>query len=225
MFDTCGWFARDAAMLSRVGAVLLGERTAPTPGRLLIAHDAFEFAMPEASQALQSAAMRVQSVLGDATPVSVSGDRLAEWFNVFRVLQFGDIWDAHREWVTRVHPKFGPMVALRFQSVAKSDPAAVERMHVARAELRAHLDALLSDNAVLMLPTMPDIAPRLQAPLDETVWFRERSLGLLCIAGLGGLPQISLPMATLNGCPIGLSLVAARGHDEMLLAIARALAS
>jgi amidase len=43
---------------------------------------------------------------------------------------------------------------------------------------------------------------------------------LLCIAGLGGLPQISLPLATLDGCPLGLSLIARRGADEMLLAIA-----
>jgi amidase len=44
---------------------------------------------------------------------------------------------------------------------------------------------------------------------------------LLCIAGLGGLPQISLPLATLDGCPLGLSLVGRRGADEMLLELSR----
>jgi amidase len=34
------------------------------------------------------------------------------------------------------------------------------------------------------------------------------------------LPQVSLPFASLNGCPLGLSLIAARGNDEMLLALA-----
>ena len=67
---------------------------------------------------------------------------------------------------------------------------------------------------------MPDIAPPLQTSPDATVTFRERSLALLCSAGLGGLPQVSLPLASLHGCPLGLSMIASRGNDEMLLAIA-----
>ena len=43
------------------------------------------------------------------------------------------------------------------------------------------------------------------------------------MAGLGGLPQLSLPLATLGGMPLGLSLVAGRGKDELLLAVARAI--
>ena len=40
---------------------------------------------------------------------------------------------------------------------------------------------------------------------------------LLCIAGLGGLPQVSLPLAACNGCPLGLSVVGRRGADLDLL--------
>ena len=32
-----------------------------------------------------------------------------------------------------------------------------------------------------------------------------------------------LPFASFNGCPLGLSMIAARGNDEMLLEIARRL--
>jgi amidase len=46
----------------------------------------------------------------------------------------------------------------------------------------------------------------------------------LCIAGLAHLPQVSLPLGILDGCPLGLSLVAPRGADTMLLAIATVLA-
>jgi len=49
-------------------------------------------------------------------------------------------------------------------------------------------------------------------------------MSLLCIAGLARLPQVNLPVARLDGCPLGLSLIAARGGDMMLLALARALA-
>ena len=45
----------------------------------------------------------------------------------------------------------------------------------------------------------------------------------LCIAGLGGLPQASLPLAELDGLPLGLSLVGPRGSDLQLLKLARDL--
>jgi amidase len=50
-------------------------------------------------------------------------------------------------------------------------------------------------------------------------------MSLLCIAGLARLPQISLPLGRVNGCPVGLSLVACRGGDTMLLALAGTLAA
>lgn len=46
-------------------------------------------------------------------------------------------------------------------------------------------------------------------------------MGMLCISGLGRLPQVSLPLASVNGLPLGISLVAARGNDEMLMAVAK----
>ncbi len=235
-FDTCGWFARDAHMLARVGRVLLaapgaGMGDAPAAavpragarGRLLLATDAFAAALPGVAEALAPAVARVTTLLGPAHDVTVSDAGLAAWFDVFRTLQFADIRDAHGEWVSRVHPTFGPQIQPRFDAVMALDASLVPPAQAQRAAIRSRLDALLADHAVLMLPTMPDIAPLLHASPSETVAFRERSLGLLCIAGLGGLPQITLPFATHQGCPIGLSLIAARGNDEMLLEIATAL--
>src|SRR5207244_925589 len=46
-FDVVGWFARDAAILERVGRVLLGDRKEATkPKRLLVARDAFALLDP-----------------------------------------------------------------------------------------------------------------------------------------------------------------------------------
>ena len=49
-------------------------------------------------------------------------------------------------------------------------------------------------------------------------------MALTCMAGLGGLPQVSLPAALVDGCPVGLSLLGAPGVDEPLLDLAAALA-
>lgn len=222
-FDTCGWFARDAASLARVGEVLLGGR-ANKPGRVLLAQDAVALATPEAQQALRPALARASSVMGDMEPVVVSPEGLNAWFEVFRVLQFAEIWDTHRAWVTRVKPAFGPVIGQRFEAVAKVTSTEVAQMKPRREEITTRLDRLLADNAVLLLPTVPDIAPLLNCPPGQTAAFRERAMGMLCISGLGRLPQVSLPLATLHGCPIGLSLVATRGNDEMLLDLARKLA-
>ena len=41
--------------------------------------------------------------------------------------------------------------------------------------------------------------------------------------GLYALLQISLPVMTVSGCPVGLSLVGPRGSDEALLELAEKL--
>ena len=48
-------------------------------------------------------------------------------------------------------------------------------------------------------------------------------MSLLCIAGLARLPQVVPAARDADGCPLGLSLLAGRGNDEMLLALARAV--
>jgi amidase len=85
------------------------------------------------------------------------------------------------------------------------------------------MDRLLADNAVLVLPSSPGIAPKIGAPGAEVDDFRARALAILCISGLARLPQISLPLATMDGCPLGISLIAARGNDTLLLELAQQL--
>jgi amidase len=48
---------------------------------------------------------------------------------------------------------------------------------------------------------------------------------LTCIAGTSGRPQITPPLAEVDGLPIGLALLGARGADEVRLAFARDLAT
>ena len=258
-FDTIGWFARDAALLERVGRVLFEvaaarEASSPeavspeavsreavspearalephavddlvTPWRLLRARDAFALARVEASHVLAPAVAQLEARLGAAVEVTVSEDGLRGWFESFRTLQGAEIWAEHGTWITSVRPHFGPRIAPRFASVATITADAVARAQAHRAQIVARLDALLGHDGLLVLPTVPDIAPVLDEPAETAVPARERALSLLCIAGLGGLPQVTLPVATLDGCPLGLSLVGPRGSDERLLALVTALAA
>lgn len=85
--------------------------------------------------------------------------------------------------------------------------------------VRQHLDALLEDS-VLMIPTASGPAPLRDLPAQEMQDFRSRTLALTSIAGLAGTPQVTIPLTTQDGCPIGLSIIGPRGSDESLLEIA-----
>ena len=68
------------------------------------------------------------------------------------------------------------------------------------------------------------MAPLKNTPVDDIeIRYRHQAMHLLCIAGLGGLPQLSLPMAELDGLPLGLSLNGPRDADVQLLGLARRL--
>jgi amidase len=48
-----------------------------------------------------------------------------------------------------------------------------------------------------------------------------RTLSITCIAGLARLPQVSIPLRTASGLPMGVSLLGAPGSDRALVALAR----
>jgi amidase len=223
-FDTCGWFARDPAVFERVGRVLLRD-TAParSPKRLLVAADAWACADAGVGEALRPALAKVTALIGAPESVTVGDEPLAQWMDYFRFPQGAEAWECHREWVTRVQPKFGPAVGPRFTWAATLAPQDVARARSRREEITGRMEEMLKGDAVLALPSISGIAPPRGAPAETIDEVRRRALPMLCISGLARLPQVSLPLATLDGCPLGLSLMAARGNDTMLLDLARKL--
>jgi aspartyl-tRNA(Asn)/glutamyl-tRNA(Gln) amidotransferase subunit A len=95
----------------------------------------------------------------------------------------------------------------------------------ARAQLLPRMDARLADFDVLLLPTVPMLAPRIDA-LSKEVAFRRTNLLLLrnpSVFNFFDLPALSLPAPTGTGLPVGLMLVGRRGADRELLAIGAAI--
>lgn len=223
-FDTAGWFARDAALLERIGRVLLGDTGAVEHGAALLAEDGFALLGSGAVEALQPALEKIKTVIGPLQKVTVSAEGLPQWFQAFRVLQGAEIHQQLGAWVAQVQPKLGPGVRERIQWTATITAADIAGAQALRDAARRRMDELLKGNAVLVLPTVPDIAPLLNTPAAALDDFRARAMSLLCIAGHAGLPQVTMPLAMLNGCPIGISLVAARGNDALMLELARRIA-
>ncbi|MET0444095.1 MAG: amidase [Pseudorhodoplanes sp.] len=220
-YDVAGWFARSPQLMQQVGQVLLdGVRAPRKPSRLLIARDLFAAVDENVRNLLQPSVDRLKAIVGASEDVDVAGDARDAWRNAFRVLQSEEAWAAHGAWISSAKPTFGPGVKERFAAAAVLDPAEIAAAKVLRKEIVAKVSALLAGDAILVLPTAPGIAPLLQTPEAVINVFRARAIELLCVSGHAGTPQMSLPVAQLDGCPIGLSIMAARDCDEDLLALA-----
>ncbi|MDQ0503349.1 amidase [Xanthobacter agilis] len=224
-FDCVGWFARDPAVFAAVGRVLLGEDgPVALPRRLLVATDAFALLSDDVRAALAPALARVERAVAPAEGVVLAPEGLAAWSAAFRALQAAEIWQSVGPWVEAVRPEFGPGVAERFAAAARLDPAVVEAARPVRRAVVARTSSLLAEGTVLVLPTTPRSAPlKGSAAADTEVTYRHLAMNLLCTAGLAGLPQVSLPLAQVEGAPLGLSLVGRHGSDLELVTLATAI--
>jgi len=222
--DTVGWFARTGDIYAKVGEVLLGpDMDGPPLTRLLLAEDAFSVAEQRAVEVLLPGAVaRVEAVLGQAGALEMAGgEHLHAWASVFRAVQAFEAWRQHGGWV-EAHP--GALTGAgeaRFGFAREITASDYEQALGAKAAITARLEELLGDDGVIVLPAAPDIAPRLDAPLDEREAFRVAALQITSPASLSGLPQISLPLAEVDGVPVGLSLIGPRGRDRALIDLAR----
>ncbi|XUM20627.1 amidase [Bradyrhizobium oligotrophicum S58] len=223
-FDTVGYFARDALTFGRVGSVLLGESIPDgLSAEIVIASDCFALADEPVRDALQPVVARLRSVVPTTTSALANGD-LLDWGRHQRVLQKSEFHATFRDWIDRVNPRFSLEVAGAFADdgcITVHELAAAEAFRFVAAK---RLDDLLDGRRMLCLPTSPILPIERNAHLSEIRAAVHRIVDLTCIAGLTGLPQVSLPVATTGPIPVGLSLIGWRGGDASLLAAAWILA-
>jgi amidase len=224
-FDVVGWFARDAEIFEKVGALLCGvPPVTALPERVLFVEDAFALLTHAVRTALGSALERLSALLAPPHSITLSRTGLRSWFEVFRIVQGAEIWAARRDWIAQRVPHIGAAVNERLTWAAALTEREIGAARAEQQRIGAHVRALLTPGTVLCLPTAPRCAPWRGTPPDLAEHeYRAQAMSLLCIAGLAGLPQVSMPLATLDGLPLGLSLIGAPGSDMQLLAVARRL--
>ena len=224
-FDTVGWFARDARLLARVGEVLLeSDQKRFAFQRFLRADDAFACAESATNALLAPWLARVETALAPAQAARVCPTQLADWAQVFRICSAREAWESDGAWIERVQPKFAPDVQARFDYARSLRDAEVAAAKTARQEITAALLRTIGEDAVVALPSAPGPAPKRDTPMEDLDAVRGRNLQLTCIAGLAGLPQVSIPAGLVDGGPVGFGLIGPRGSDRALLDLARAIA-
>ncbi len=222
-YDTIGWFARDPETFERVGKVLLvSSADAALPDHLVIADDAFELAEPETRAALTAAAETLGTIFVSVTTVRLSPTSLADWSNQQQVLQSREAWEAVREWVDRVNPAFSFEVSDRYVLARSVTDEQVASAQLRREEIVARMNEVFQGGSrVVCLPTTISPAPPTGQAVSQRHELRLRNSALTSIAGNTGRPQISLPLAQVDGLPVGLSLLGDKGSEEALMALAR----
>jgi len=221
--DTTGWFARDAETFAKVSAVMLGEEIPHAlPTSLVIAVDAFGFADPAVAQALHPMATRLAAVIGHCREDIMAPQGLSVWARAQRSLQPVEAWNTFKPWLDARNPRFAFSVARQLVMGSMIPEADRVWASLMRQEARGRMAHLLPEGTILCLPTTPFPAPPVGQPLSVLDPLRDRITCLCAQGGLAGHPQVNIPGATVDGLPVGLSIVGARGSDASLVAMARA---
>jgi aspartyl-tRNA(Asn)/glutamyl-tRNA(Gln) amidotransferase subunit A len=148
----------------------------------------------------------------------------AELRELYATVQLVEALAIHQDRIASAPELFDPEVLQRLQAAA--EVAAVEYANGLRrlAELRATAAARLKGFDVLLLPTVPVLAPPLGIR-DADIgggWTspRDALLAHNALWGVLGLPAISIPIPNPDGLPVGAQVVGFPGSDSELLAIA-----
>ncbi len=225
-FDTVGTFARDGTALRTAWRAVAGPPTRQPPlRRILIADDLVALADPGVADAAVDATEAVAARLGVGVEhVQLCGpDGVEACRDVFRALQLVEVWAAHGGWISEHEPALGARVRQRFERASRAQQADADAAAGVREGLEQMVAELLGDDGVIVHPTAPEVAPPPDpnAPGDDPR--RARTLAFTAPASLLGLPVVSLPLAGLDGRPVGVALTGPRGADDRLVEIAASL--
>jgi aspartyl-tRNA(Asn)/glutamyl-tRNA(Gln) amidotransferase subunit A len=228
--DTVGVLAADVAGVAEGWRVLAGAPTAaPFAGDLrvgLVADPWFD-RLDDAVRAAFDAF--VASLAERCSVVSVSLPDAADLHALYGTVQSYEASAIHRERRASAPKLFQPETLQRLEVAAAVTADAYEPAVRRLAEVRATAAARLDGVDVLILPTVPVLAPPIGAR-DTDIgggWTSPRDALLRhdALWGVLGLPAMSIPIPHPGGLPVGAQLVGAPGGDAALLAMAETIAA
>lgn len=223
-FDALGWFAKDPNVLLQVGEILLNEKvsTVHKKPKYFLLNEAFQLAPEPIAEILKKEILTLLSkeVIED---ISIAPEALSQWAENFRIVQASEIWEEHGQWAEQHLNEFGPGIKERFEIARSLDPNVIAAAKLEKIRIEKYLKQLLNNlgdentEAILVMPSTGCIAPLLTSSPLELEQVRKQLFQLLCIAGLGGLPQVNIPICQYENAPLGVSLIANSQQDLFLL--------
>lgn len=234
-FDTVGILACSCEVLAKTASVLLAAEVPSSidTGAVHLLEDAFATCDAEVRNALAEAVSVLKAMFsGSVRETSLremvgqaAESGLKGWYHTYCNLQWAEIWSCLGAWVEAAKPDLGPRTRVSFELVKNMDREMIVKAVREREIYFSRLKEFLGPNDLLCMPTTPTLAPiRGSLGIDRTIGnYYPRALSMTAIAGIGRLPQVTLPVGRVAGVPIGLSLLAGQGRDTFLLAAAQSI--
>jgi Asp-tRNA(Asn)/Glu-tRNA(Gln) amidotransferase A subunit family amidase len=215
-YDAVGWLTRDAERLRAVGEALLPDQPRSDATTLVVVPELMALADPDVAAAIarwrRGHALDVRE---ERWPLSELGD----WLTAFQTHQAWQAWQRHGDWLAGRLDTLGDDVRGRFERAASITADEADAARTTAQAAGARIRELVGDR-VLMLPSASSVAPLAQAGADGLQRVRDATMRLTCLAGLGGLPAVSIPLETEDHLPAGVCLLAGPGRDRDLLDLA-----
>lgn len=237
--DSCGWFASDIDVFIKASEVLLQAPFCQTAllgpinkPRWMLGSDWWSALAPEVGKAHQAAMQGIGNAIEQAGQALLSFDidfpafgatRLDDLVLAFRQIQGFEAWQCDGALIQDYALSLGPGVAERFAWASQVSEADYIKASKLREAFANWMQGQLADDGLLIVPTMPDVAPLRQADSASLDQYRASAMRMLCVAGLCRLPQINLPLSQRLGAPLGLSLIGPAASDLALLPWAKFL--
>lgn len=149
--------------------------------------------------------------------------------DIFRAIQGPEAARVHAGALAHAPERFSPVVRAQLEAGAKVSEAAEAEAREARQALADALDTAIGRVDALVLPASPVPAPLRgsdEVELESGVApLRPSLLALTVPFSLTGLPVLCVPFARVEGLPVGVQVVGARGGDDHVLAVGAWMAS
>jgi amidase len=219
-FDCFGWYAKDAQTYSMVADVLLGP---PVPAKLtrLLTFDPFNTLLsgPQERRVFEVGAQKVTQHFQVTKTLTSLGFSFEEASRIFITHQSYEAWQRLGPWVSRVNPDLDDAIKERFRFGSTITHDDFLDVATQRSAIEEALETILGEDGVLLLPTVPSCAPLKTSNASELQAFRLQMIQLLCLSGLARLPQITLPLMSVDNAPFGISLLGPKGSDRELVSL------
>ncbi len=222
-FDTAGWIAKDPDVFLKLGPILLNHDSVKAKvEHVRLANFAFDLSDDEVSVPLKTWLDTNNNDLSLTSPIEElpCGITLHGARETFRVIQAWEVWQTFGPWITKAEPNFGPGVKERMDIARTVTKVDLRDKISNRKRINAALNELIPRGTVLALPVTASLPVKVNTKPEILDAYRAKTLSLVCLASLAGLPQISVPVTNSNGIPVSLGLIGWKGGDEALLSIA-----
>ena len=216
-FDTMGWLFRDLQDAPLLGSIFIDAKPSAIkpPTRFAIVDRAFlHDCEPAVLTALAHSKHELESL--GLTSHHITVDWWSDSLEIFAAIQASEAAAIHHPYFSH----FEPSIRERLEWGESLSAQELRKLRARHTTFRYRMDQLLAHHELLLLPAAPLIQLTAGADHSQT---RTRLLRYTTPVSLAGMPAVTIPF-TANGKPAGgAQLIAAREHDESLLALAASL--